>query len=133
MGLGTGAGPDADLLELTRRVAPVLILPLVLCATLSQFSAATADTVAADGNMRLVWSRLGHRAPYLITGVAAIALALTVDTFTIIVIASRAFAAYYCVQCLIALRTSDGALRKGGFGALAAVMLAITLFAKPAG
>ncbi len=133
MGLGSDAGPDSDLLELTRRVAPLLALPLVLCATLSQFSAATADTVAADGNMRLLWSRLDPRAPYLITGVAAIVLALTVSTSTIVVVASRAFAAYYAVQCLVALRTSDGAARRAGFGVLGAVMLAIALLAEPAG
>lgn len=133
MGLGTAAGADNTLLDITDRVAPALALPLVICAVLSQFSAATADTVAADGNLRGLthWMR-GPRS-FLVTGVAAIALAATVQTFTIITVASRAFAAYYAIQAVIALRTADGAARKLGYGALAALMLAITLLAQPAG
>ncbi len=69
--------------------------------------------------------------PYLISGVAAIALAATIATFTIVAVASRAFAAYYAIQAVIALRTTTGAARKLGYGALAAVMAAITLLAQP--
>lgn len=133
MGLGTAAGADDTLLDITDRVAPVLALPLVVCAVLSQFSAATADTVAADGNLRGLTHRMRGARPFLVTGVAAIALAATVQTFTIIVVASRAFAAYYAIQAVIALRTSDGAAHKIGYGALAALMLAITVLAQPAG
>ncbi len=133
MGLGTGAGADDTLLQVTDRVAPLLALPLVLAAVLSQFSAATADTVAADGNLRglVGWMR-GSR-PYLVSGAAAIALAATVQTFTIIAVASRAFAAYYAIQAVIALRTSQGRWSRLGYGALAALMVAITLLAQPAG
>ena len=76
---------------------------------------------------------MGRSRSYLISGAAAIALAATVQTFTIIVIASRAFAAYYAIQATIALRTSEGFLRKLGYGMLALVMAAITLLAEPAG
>ncbi len=133
MGLGTSAGADGTLLDVTDRVAPVLALPLVVCAVLSQFSAAIADTEAADGNLRGLSSWMGRSRSYLISGAAAIALAATVQTFTIIVIASRAFAAYYAIQATIALRTSEGFLRKLGYGMLALVMAAITLLAEPAG
>ena len=133
MGLGTAAGPDDTLLQVTNRVAPILALPLVLCAVLSQFSAAIADTAAADGNLQGLADWMRGSRPYLISGVAAIALAATVDTFAIIAVASRAFAAYYAIQALIALRTSDGAARRIGYGALAAVMFAITLLAEPVG
>ncbi len=133
MGLGTSAGADTTLLEITDRVAPALALPLVLCATLSQFSAATADTAAADGNLRgLVGWMSGARA-YLVSGAAAVALAATTQTFVIITVASRAFAAYYALQALIALRTADGAARRLGYGLLAVVMAAIALLAQPVG
>jgi drug/metabolite transporter superfamily protein YnfA len=104
----------------------------VLSAVLSQFSAAIADTSAADGNLLGLsrWFR-GRRA-YLISGAAAILLAALVPTLTIVTIASRAFAAYYAIQAVIAVRTSEGWARKLGFGALAGVMLAVTLFAEPA-
>lgn len=134
MGLGTGDGADRDLLDITARVAPLLGLPLVIGAVLSQFSAATADTVAAAGDMRAIgpkWMR--DPRPYLASGAAAIVLCWTVPTFTIIAIASRAFAAYYAVQCVIAARSASRASRKIGYGALALVLLAITLLAEPAG
>lgn len=134
MGLGTAAGEDATLLDITDRVAPLLALPLVVSAVLSQFSAATADTVAAGGNLReLHPSGMRGSRPYWASGIVAIVLAWTVPTFTIIAVASRAFAAFYFLQCLIVVRTCDGLHRKLGYGALAAVLLAITLLAKPAG
>lgn len=133
MGLGTDAGEDQTLLDITARVAPFLALPLVASAVLSQFSAAVADTAAADGDLRRLsrWMR-GPR-PFLVSGVAAVALAATVDTYVIVAIASRAFAAYYAIQATIALRTTQSVPKKIGFGVLAALMCAITLFAQPAG
>lgn len=133
MGLGTPAGADTTLLDITDRIAPLLALPLALSAVLSQFSAAIADTAAADQNLRRLSPRMHGPRPYLISGAAAAALAATVPTFTIVAIASRAFAAYYAVQCVIALRSSHGTVRKVGYGVLAAVMVLITLFALPAG
>jgi len=133
MGLGTAAGPDNTLLEITRRVAPLLTIPLVISAVLSQFSAATADTAAAEGNLGGMREWMTGARPYLVSGGAAIALAATVDTFWIIAIASRAFAAYYAFQSIIALRTSTQLARKIGYGALAALMIAVTLLAEPAG
>lgn len=133
MGLGTGDGPDNTLLDITARVAPWLAIPLVASAVLSQLSAAIADTAAADGNMEGLsdWFR-GPR-PFLISGAAAIALAATAPTLTIVAIASRAFAAYYSIQAVIALRTSTALPAKVGYGFLALLMVAITALAQPAG
>ncbi|GLP73115.1 hypothetical protein TUM20983_02250 [Mycobacterium antarcticum] len=133
MGLGTDAGVDDTLLNITARVAPFLALPLVVSAVLSQFSAAVADTAAADGDLRRLSSGMHGPRPFLFSGVAALALAATVDTYVIVAIASRAFAAYYAIQAVIALRTTKSVPKKLGYGALAAVMCAITLFAEPAG
>ncbi|MEO5534846.1 MAG: hypothetical protein ABIR17_06890 [Pseudolysinimonas sp.] len=133
MGLGTAAGADTTLLDITARVAPWLALPLVISAVLSQFSAAIADTEAADGNLNGLNAWFHGRRPYLITGLAAIAIAATIPTLTIVAIASRAFAAYYALQCVIALRTSRRWPHRVGFGILALAMLAVTLFALPAG
>lgn len=133
MGLGA-EGADTDLLDITGRIAPILSLPVVLCATLSQFSAATADTAAAGGNLHSFPVRLfaGRRA-YLLSGVTAIALAITVPTFTVIAIASRAFAAYYAIQCAIAFRLCERGREKAFYATLGLVLLAITALAKPAG
>ncbi|MEO8092632.1 MAG: hypothetical protein ABI726_07995 [bacterium] len=133
MGIGTPAGIDTDLLDITQRVVPVLAPVLVLCAVLSQFSAATADTAAVGGNLHSLASRAmrGSRA-YALNGIAAVALIWAVPTLTIITVASRAFGAYYCAQCVIAMRTCDGTARKLGYGALAVLMAAVTLLALPA-
>jgi hypothetical protein len=133
MGLGTPAGIDANLIDITDRVVPMLVPVLVLTAVLSQLSAATADTAAVGGNLHSMARRLtrGPRA-YALNGVAAVVLIWSVPTLTIIAVASRAFAAYYCAQCVIALRTSDGLPRKLGYGTLAVLMAAVTLFALPA-
>lgn len=133
MGLGTRAGADRGLLELVERVAPLLALPLVLCAVLSQFSAATADTEAGVGNLRVIgWAPLRGRRRYLLVGGAAAVLAGTLGTSVIIVVASRAFAAYYALQCTVALPTSKQAQTRVGYGVLALLMVAITLLAQPA-
>ncbi len=133
MGLGTDGGTDQTLLDITSRVAPFLALPLVVSAVLSQFSAAVADTAAADGDLRRLSSRMRGPRPFLVSGVAAIALAASVNTYVIVAVASRAFAAYYAVQAAVALRTTNSVPKKVGYGALAAVMCAIALFAEPAG
>lgn len=132
MGLGTPAGADDTLLDVTARVAPWLALPLVLSAVLSQLSAAIADTAAAEGNLRAFWGWMRGRRPYLVSGVAAVVLAATVPTFTIVAVASRAFAAYYALQAVLALRTSRGVGRKLAYGTLAALMAAIAVLAEPA-
>ena len=133
MGLGTRSRADRGLLELVQRVAPLLALPLVLCAVLSQCSAATADTEAGVGNLRVIgWAPLRGRRRYLLVGGAAAVLAGTLGTFVIIVVASRAFAAYYALQCTVALRTSNRRLTRAGYGALALLMVAIALLARPA-
>lgn len=50
-----------------------------------------------------------------------------------IVVASRAFAGYYALQCALAAHTCEHRGRRAAFAALATVMLAITVLAKPAG
>ena len=133
MGLGSGDGADATLIDITQRAAPLLVLPLVVSAVLSQFSAATADTASADGNLRGLASWMKGPRPFLVSGAAALALAATVPTFTIVAVASRAFALYYALICVTALRTCEGWWRKAGFGLLALLMLAIAALAEPAG
>lgn len=90
--------------------------------------------MAARENLHVQFPKLmrGARA-YVASGVAAIAMIWTIPTFTIVVLASRAFAAYYCLQCVLAVRTASSVRGRVGFGALAAVMALITLFAEPVG
>jgi len=124
---------DENLLDLVERAVPALALPLVVGAVLSQFSAAVADTVAAHGNLRVLRPGGGNHVPYLVTAVAVSALSWSIDLFTLVVVASRAFAAYYCVQSVVAMLTSTHPARRAGFAALATVLMAIALFAVPVG
>lgn len=104
----------------------------MLSAVLSQFSAAVADTVAAEGNLRGLSRFMRGPTTYLVSGGAAVLLAATAPTFTIVAVASRAFAAYYAIQAALAMRTSTSRTRKAGYGALSIVMVAVTLFAQAA-
>jgi hypothetical protein len=78
------------------------------------------------------WAPLRGRRRYLVVGGAASVLAATLGTSVIIVVASRAFAAYYALQCVVALRTSNRGRIRVGYGVLALLMVAITLLAQPA-
>ena len=134
MGIGTSDGTDLTLLDITARVLPLFTIPVVVTAVLSQFSAATADTVAAKGNLHiLTGAHLDKHAAFLLVGAAGIVLVWMMPTLAIVTLASRAFAAYYALQCVVALRSSDNGLARFGFGFLALVMLLITLLAVPAG
>ena len=54
-------------------------------------------------------------------------------TLTILALASKAFAFYYLLQCLIAITIAKSVLQRGFFTAIAAILAFITLFAVPAG
>lgn len=129
----SGGQPDAELLGFVQRVAGILALPVVLCAVLSQFSAATADTVAADGNVRVLPGvHVSSRTVFLVIGVAGCSLAATLPTFTLVTVASRAFAAYYGLKAYVAMRTSTTRGARVSRGALSVVMLLIAALALPA-
>ena len=79
-----GRYDDNSLIALVGVVAPLLTVPLVAAAALSQFSAAVADTLAATGNMEEVTHQhLKERFGYLFVGGGAIVLTWSADTFQI--------------------------------------------------
>lgn len=128
------AGPAADdaLVGLAWRVSPLLPIPLIAAAVLSQFSAAVADTLGGEGNIvEATHGKLGRRWAYLLIGAGATVLVWTAGTFQIVALASRAFALYYMLQCLVSATVTEDLPRRLAALALGAVMLAITLFATP--
>lgn len=97
-----GQYEDNSLISLAVTVSTLLSMPLILAA-LSQFSAAVADTLAAVSNLEEVSHRRFKPGwGYLLVGAATTVLAWTGSTFTVIALASRAFALYYLLQCLVA-------------------------------
>lgn len=129
-----GVMSDSGLLDIIRVIATWLVLPLVAAAIFSQFSAAIADTIGSAGNVR---DRSDGKAPekLVYVGIIGVALVLTwvADTSQVLVLASKAFAFYYGLQCAVAASvTSDMRVRIGA-GILALVMFAIAAFAIPVG
>ena len=128
-----GKVEDNGLLMLVGKVSVLLPIPLVIAAVLSQFSAAVADIVGAGGNVaETTEGRVDDRSAYVLICGIAIVLAFA-STLTILSFASRAFAFYYFLQCLVAITVSKSTSHKVAISMLAAVLAFITLFAVPAG
>ena len=124
---------DNGLLKLAAAVSIYLPIPLVIAAVLSQFSAAVADVVAAGGNVdESTDGRVDDKQAYVLICGIAIILAFA-STLTILSFASRGFAFYYFLQCLVAIVVSNKAWQKIAIGVLAVILAFITLFAVPAG
>jgi hypothetical protein len=125
---------DNSLIMLVRTAVPFLVAPLVIAAALSQFSAAVADTMAATGNIEEVTG--GHlkiRWACALVGLGAVAISWSASTLEILALASRAFAFYYLLQCLVAITVSRSWVQRAGIALLATVLGFITAFAVPAG
>ena len=124
---------DNGLLLLAAKASALLPIPLVIAAVLSQFSAAVADVVAGGGNTaESTQGRVDDRHAYVLICGIAVVLAFA-STLTILSFASRAFAFYYFLQCLVAISVSKSTAQKVAIGLLAAALAFITLFAVPAG
>jgi hypothetical protein len=124
---------DNGLLILAAKAAIWLPIPLILAAVLSQFSAAVADVVAAGGNVAESTSgRIDDRQAYTVICGIAVVMAFA-STLTILSFASRAFAFYYFLQCLVGIVVSKNTMQKFAIGVLAFILAFITLFAVPAG
>ena len=125
---------DNSLIELTSAVSVILVFPLIISAAVSQFSAAVADAVAAIGNMEeLTKNELSPKFGGILIGGAAIILTWSANTSELIAIASRGFAFYYFMQCLVALSVSKTISQKIWLSVLAIMLLFVTFFAVPAG
>jgi len=125
---------DNSLIAIAGIASSLLPAPLIAAAALSQFSAALADTLAAIGNMEdITHGHLKKKWGYILVGGGATALAWSANTLEIVAFASRAFAFYYMMQCLLAISVSKSSTRRAGMAVIAAALGFITVFAVPAG
>jgi hypothetical protein len=130
----------AEIVSATGLVASVLPVMLIVAAIMSQFSAAVADTVGAGCLASETSSgKLSTNKGYLIVSVFAIILVWVADILEIISIASRAFAVYYLLQCIVAIVASrhhyerKARLLQGvRFTTVAGILAVIVIFAIPA-
>jgi hypothetical protein len=130
----------AEIVAATGLAATVLPLMLIVAAIMSQFSAAVADTVGA-GCLASESSngKLSANKGYLVVSILAIILIWTADLLEIISFASRAFAVYYLLQCVVAIMASHHHYRDKAyrlyilrFTILASILAFIVIFAIPA-
>ncbi|MGB5177378.1 MAG: hypothetical protein WBP44_01480 [Gammaproteobacteria bacterium] len=130
----------ADIVSATGLAATALPLMLIVAAIMSQFSAAVADTVGA-GCLASESSKgkLPTNYGYLVVSLFAIILIWTADLLEIISFASRAFALYYLLQCVVALIASHHyferkayCLRCAHYATVATILAFIVVFAIPA-
>ncbi len=97
----TGITAIVTLSAIVSTILPALIS---ITAIFSQFSAATADDAGCSGLLEsIIRGHLPGRYAYLMVSAAAIALTWLTDVYEIISFASRAFAVYYAMQCIVAL------------------------------
>ena len=128
---------ETAVIGMSAAVASGLPALLVLAALAAQFSAAVADTNGSGGlAQEMSGGRISSRQAYVALAALALVLTWSADIYQIISHASRAFAAYYTLQCGLAFWTCRKAgarpLRTAGFALLTALMLAVTGLGIPA-
>ena len=130
----------AEIVSATGLAATALPLMLIVAAIMSQFSAAVADTVGAGCLASESSSgKLSTNYGYLVVSLFAIILIWTADLLEIISFASRAFALYYLLQCVVALIASHHYYERKAyclhcthFATVATILAFIVVFAIPA-
>ncbi len=129
-----GKYDDNSLITLAATASFLLPIPLIIAASMSQFSAAVADTLAAAANMKEASKqRIDTRWGYLLVGATAMALAWSGSTFEIIALASRAFAFYYLLQCVVAFSVCRNHRERSLFVFIGIILAFVLIFAVPAG
>lgn len=133
------SGKNADvtaIITLAGTVSFLLPTMLTVAAVGSQFSAAVADEAGCGGLLsHLVGRWLDSRTAYLAIGAITVLLIWSVDVKQIISLASRAFALFYCLQCLVAALVawpSGSRFRATWYGGLGVLALVVAGLGKSA-
>jgi len=131
-----GRSGETAIIELSGIVASILPAMLIIAAVMSQFSAAIADTAGSGGLLSELSPRIAPKRGYLAVIALAIIIIWSASIFEIIAIASRAFALYYLLQCIVALLVARGQghfIQQLGFSVIAGILLLVVIFAIPDG
>lgn len=135
-----GTEDAAAVTDMVSPAASVLPVMLIAGAVFAQLSAAIADAIGGAGLIEETsGERITHKYAYPIIAVVGITIIWLTNIFEIITLASRAFAAYYAVQCGVAILSalkSDDVKSKApviaGAAAMGLLMLAVLVFGLPA-
>ena len=132
---GTMTLNETAIIDMMQVVAPILPVLLVAAALSAQFSAAVADTSGSGGLIaEISKNRIPPRLAYTLLVAVGLLLTWTFNIYEIITHASRAFAAYYALQAVIAALFAFGrkeTLKGALFLTLAGLGVAIVLFGQP--
>lgn len=129
----------AGILDIMSLAAPFMGLLVLIGALASQLSAAVADSIGSAGLVSEVSrGRLGLRTGYLASALLAMAVVWLTDPLQVIAVASRSFALFYMMQCVLAIMVSrrtgvGGHSAQAAFAALGAISLAAALAGAPPG
>ena len=132
----TSTDDVAGLIDVIGRVTPWLPFVVVAGAFSSQFSAAVADSIGASGLISDATHRsIDARRAYLIIGAVSVFVIWETDVVSLVALASRAFALFYALQCVVAVVVARGNgqyATANWFGLLALMSLAVAVFGIPA-
>ena len=129
----------AGILEVMKLVAPFMSVVVLIGAVSSQLSAAVADSIGSAGlASEVTRGRLGLKAGFLASAALAIAVVWLTDPFQVVAVASRCFALFYAMQCVLGLMASriagaGGWRTRTAFVVLGGISLLAALSAAPAG
>jgi len=126
----------AALITLSAVVTAILPVSLTVAAAASQFSASVADSLGDSGLIETITGgKVTPSHAYPVIAIVGIAILVTTDVNGVIALASRAFALFYALQCLVAwesARKRHGVLGRAlAFLALALVCFAVFVFGVP--
>jgi len=128
----------AGILDVMRLVGPGLAIMVLVGAAFSQISAAVADSIGSSGLLcEVSRDRLSLKQGFILAGALAVAVVWLTDPYEIIALASRAFALFYGLQCVLAVMVSvrtgvGGVLRRTGIVLIGVVCLIAMLAGAPA-
>ncbi|MDQ2879253.1 MAG: hypothetical protein M3R41_09290 [Pseudomonadota bacterium] len=127
----------AGIVDIMALVAAPLTVFVLIGAVASQLSAAVADSIGSAGLLNEITRRkLSLTAAFGLTSALAIAVVWLTDPFQVVAVASRAFALFYAMQCVLAVMVSRdagaGHWRRAGFVLLGLICVAAALAGAPA-
>ncbi len=134
--LARGEGVAA-IISTSALVAAILPISLSVAAAGSQLSASVADSIGNVGLIRsLTGGRVDSRHGYLMVSLVGVSILIASDVGEIIALASRAFALFYALQCIVAWEVArkrpQDRIKSWAFASLALLTAAVCVFGAPA-
>ncbi|EEX16222.1 putative membrane protein [Citreicella sp. SE45] len=133
----TSTADVAGFIEVIGRVTPWLPFIVTAGAIASQFSASVADSIGASELVSdTTHKHITPRHAYVVIGAVAVSVIWATDVVSIVSLASRAFALFYALQCIVAVLVARHRGDNGKavwFSLLAVLTFALAVLGIPAG